>query len=143
VAAFTFFDEAKKRIGDGTIVLTTGSHVFKVLLTNTAVNVDTHDDKADLTPVTGGGYAEVTITQAWAETSAGSGIWRFAAGADIVFTASGGDFSAARYAVLYDDTHASEALVGYWDNGSEFTITDTNSFTVNLDANFEIFTLDG
>jgi hypothetical protein len=144
VATFTFFDAFKQRLGDGEIDLTTSTgHVFKLLLTNTTPNVDTHDDKVDLTPITGGGYAEITITHAWAETSAGSGVWRFAAGADPAWTASGGDFTTARYVVLYDDTHASGALVGYWDNAAGFTLTDGNTFTLNLDANFEIFTLDG
>jgi hypothetical protein len=143
VATFTFFDEAKKRIGDGTIVLTTGSHVFKMRLTNTAPNVDTHDDAADLAAITGGTYADYTVTHAWAETSAGSGVWRFAASEDPAWTASGSNFDTAQYVVLYDDTHASDALVGYFDNGAGFTLTDGNTFTLNLDANFEIFTLDG
>ena len=60
------------------------------------------------------------------------------------WTASGSDYTTARYVVLYDDTHASKALVGYFDYGAAtFTLTDGNTFTLNLDANFEIFTLDG
>jgi hypothetical protein len=144
MAAFVFFDAFKQRLGDGEIDLTTGTgHVFKFMLTNTTPNVDTHDDKADLTAVTGGTYADVTITHAWAETSAGSGVWRFAAGADPSWTASGSDFTQARYVALFDDTHASDALVGYFDYGSGFTVPNGGSFTLNLDANFEIFTLDG
>ena len=81
MAVFTFFDEAKKRLGDADIDLTTSTgHVFKLFLTNTTPNVD---------------------------------------------------------------THASDALIGYWDNVSTVSLTDTNTFTLNLDANFEIFTLDG
>jgi hypothetical protein len=145
VATFTFFDEFKRRLGDGDIDLTTSTgHVFKLFLTNTAPNVDTHDDKGDLTEISAtGGYAAKTITHTWAETSAGTGIWRFSGGADQVWTASGGTFDTFRYVVLYDDTHANDALVGYWDNGSTVSLTDTNPFTLNLDSNFEIFTLDG
>jgi hypothetical protein len=143
MATFTFYDEAKKRIGDGTIVLTTGSHVFKFVITSDAPDVAADDDLADVTQISGGGYAAVTITHSWAETAGGSGIWRFAAGADPAWTATGGDFTAGRYVVLYDDTHASDALVGYFDNSANFTLTDGNTFTLNLDANFEIFTLDG
>jgi hypothetical protein len=145
VAAFVFFDEFKKRLGDGDIDLTTSTgHTFKLFLTNTAPNVDTHDDKTDLTELSAtGGYTTKTLTHSWAETSAGTGIWRFANNADVVWTASGGTFDTFRYVALYDDTHASDALVGYWDNGSTVSLTDTNTFTLNLDANFEIFTLDG
>lgn len=144
MAQFVFFDEFKRRQGDADIDLTTGTgHAFKFRLTNTAPNVDTHDDAADLPAITGGSYADVAITHTWAETSAGSGVWRFAASADVTFTASGGDFGTARYVVLYDDTHASDALVGYFDYGAGFVVTDGNTFTLNLDANYEIFTLDG
>ena len=55
----------------------------------------------------------------------------------------GGNFDAFRYVYLYDHTHAADALVGYWDYGGTVNLTDTNTFTVNLDASFEIFTLDG
>lgn len=145
MAAFQFFDEFIKRLGDGDIDLTTGAHVFKFRLSNTAPDVALHDDAADLPAPTGGSYADIAITHAWAETSAGSGVWRFAAGADVggagtTWEAVSTDFTAARYVALYDDTHASDALVGYFDNGAAFTITAGNNFKLDLDANFEIFT---
>ena len=145
MAAFTFIDAFKQRLGDGEIDLTTTTgHVFKLVLSATTPNVDTMDDLVDVTIIGAtGGYAAITVTHAWAETSAGTGIWRFAAGADPVWTASGGNFDAFRYVYLYDDTHAADALVGYWDYGGTVNLTDTNTFTLNLDANFEIFTLDG
>ena len=62
----------------------------------------------------------------------------------MTWTADTTDFTAARYVALYDDTHASDALVGYFDYGvGGFTLTAGNTFTLNLDANYEIFTLDG
>lgn len=145
MAAFVFFDEFKLRLGDALIDLTTaGGHTYKFRLTNVAPNVDTHTDAATFTAITGGTYADATITHTWGETSAGTGIYRFAAGADVTWTATGSDFTAARYVVLYDDTHVSDAVIGYFDYGaSGFTLTDGNTFTLNLDANFEIFTLDG
>jgi hypothetical protein len=113
-------------------------------LSNTTPDVDLFDDLADVTAITGGSYADASITHSWAETSAGSGVWRFAANADVTWTASGTDFTTARYVYLYDGTHANDALVGYWDYGvGGFTLTAGNTFTLNLDANYEIFTLDG
>jgi hypothetical protein len=145
MAAFVFFDAFKQRLGDGEIDLTTTTgHAFLFRLTNAAPNVDTHDDATDLAAISGGGYADVGITHTWAETGAGTGIWRFAASADVTWTAVGTDFTTARYVVLYDGTHANDALVGYFDYGAAtFTLTAGNTFTLNLDANFEIFTLDG
>jgi len=144
MATFTFFDEFKLRLGKSDIDLDAGTDVYKLVLSATAPNVDTFDDLADVTVISAtGGYAAITITHSWAETSAGTGIYRFAADADPVWTASGGNFDAFRYVYLYNDTHASDALVGYWDNGSTVNLTDGNTFTLNLDSNFAIFTLDG
>ena len=145
MATLTFFDAFKQRLGDGEIDLTTSTgHVFKLYLTNTAPNVDTHDDKADHTEISAtGGYAAKTITHAWAETSAGIGhlalLGRGGPGVD-------GDRRHVRHLPLrcFVRRHARERcarrVLGQRLDGE---LTDTNTFTLNLDANFEIFTLDG
>ena len=71
----------------------------------------------------------------WEETGAGTGVWRFVS-ADEVFTASGGSIGPFRYVVLYDDTPTSPAdpLVGYLDYGTNLTVTDGNTFTVDINA---------
>jgi hypothetical protein len=87
---------------------------------------------------------EKTLTVTWAETAGGSGIWRFSIAADQVFTASGGAFGPFRYVYIYDDTPAgtpTDPLVGYIDYGSAITVNDTETFTVDVDANFALFTL--
>jgi hypothetical protein len=146
MATFIFFDEFKKYLADGTIDL--DNDTFKLYLSNNAPTVATHTVKADIAGITvENGYNEITITTpSWAETAGGSGVWRFAGDADEVWTASGGAFGPFRYVILYDDTPAAtptDPLVGYWDYGSSISITDTNTFTLDLDANYEIFTLDG
>lgn len=146
MATFTFFDEWKSTIGT-TANLSTDT--FKFFLTNTAPNVATNTVKANFTPATTNFVAaEVTITQSWAETGAGTGIWRFSASADPVWTSTTGTTDTFRYVVLYDDTLTSpgtDPVVGYFDYGSSITLDGTASetFTLNLDANFELFTLDG
>jgi hypothetical protein len=136
MAAFTFFHEFKKYLADGTIDLDT--HTFKWALTNTAPTAASNTVLADITQITSaGGYAPVTATSVtWTETGAGTGIWAFDT-ADPVFSASGADFDSARYLVLYDDTPTSPAdpLVGYYDYGASFTITNGNSLTLNVSAN--------
>lgn len=142
MATFTFFHEFKKYLADGTIDLDT--HVFKLYLSNDAPIVGTDTVKADVVEITAaGGYASKTPTMSWAETGAGTGIWRFAMNADQTWTASGAAFDTFRYVVLYDDTTTSpvDALVGYWDYGSGLLLNDGDSFTVDLDANFSVFTL--
>lgn len=138
MATFTFFDEFKKYLGDGTIDLDT--HTFKIALTNTAPTTATDTVLANITQIangngyTTGGNTLGTVT--WAETGAGTGIWQFTS-ADSVFTASGGSIATFRYVVLYDDTPTSPAdpLIGLLDFGSGVTVTTGNTFTVDVGAN--------
>lgn len=144
MATFTLFDEWKSTQG------TTANHstdTFKAYLSNATPTVATHTVKADLAVMsTNLAAAEVTLTTAYSETAGGSGIWRFAANADPVWTASGGTTGSFRYVVIYDDTLISpgtDPLVGYFDYGSSITLNDTETFTLNLDANYELYTVDG
>ena len=137
MATFTFFDEFKKYLADGTIDLDT--HTFKAMLSNTAPTTATNTVKADITEIsagngyTAGGTALTSVT--WSETGAGTGIWQWTA-ADISWTASGGSIAAFRYVIIYDDTPTSPAdpLVGLWDYGSALTVTDGNTFTADIGA---------
>lgn len=136
MATFTFFHEFKKFLGDGTIDL--DSHTFKAVLTNTAPTVATDDELADITEIANGvgyltgGVALTSVT--WLETGAGLGVWRWNA-ADFTWTASGGNIGPFRYIVIYDDTATGDPLVGYYDYGTNLTITDGNAFTVDIGAN--------
>lgn len=79
-----------------------------------------------------GGQALDSVT--WAETSAGSGVWRLNS-ADEVFTASGGAIAQFRYIVLYNNTATNDELIGYLDYGSAVDVTSGNTFTIDLGAN--------
>lgn len=101
---------------------------LKILLTNTAP-VATNAVKADLTEISAAnGYSAGGTTMTgtgWTQTSGTAKL----AGANVVFTASGGSFGPLRYAVLYNDTSASDSLIGFWDYGGSITVTDGNTFT--------------
>jgi len=137
MATLVLFDEYIKYQLDGTIDIDT--HTFKWMLSNTAPTAATNTVKADITEITAqngysaGGTALASVTLS--ETGAGTGIWVFTA-ADTTFTASGGSFGPFQYPVLYDDTPAAPAdpLVGYLDYGSAITITNGNSFTIDVGA---------
>lgn len=140
MATFTFFHEAIKNIGNGTIDF--DSHTFKAMLTNTAPSQSNNTVKADITEISAGsGYTAGGATLSsvtWAETGAGTGVFRFDCD-NIAWTASGGAIAAHRYLVVYDDTAAGDELVGYVDRGSSDTIADgnTRTWTVSASGLFE------
>lgn len=134
MAAFVKFQSLTEALAEK--VHNLGSDTLRVMWTNSAPNAATAAVKADLTEISAGngytaGGTAVTIT-----SSAQSGGTYKLIGNDVVFTASGGSFAAARYAVLYNDTPTSPAdpLIGYWDYGSSFTLLDGESITVDFDA---------
>ena len=133
MATFTFFHEFKNNLANGAIDL--DSHSFKIALTNTAPTAATDDELADITQISAGnGYTtggNALASVVWEETGAGVGTWRFVS-ADNVFTASGGSIGPFRYVVLYDDTSTNDKLMGYLDYGTGLTVTDGNTFTVDV-----------
>lgn len=137
MATFTFFDEFKKYLGDGTIDLDT--HTFKAVLTNTVPVPGTDTILANITQIansngyTTGGVTLTSVT--WTESGAGTGIWIWSA-ADFSWTASGGSLPTFRYIPIYDDTPTSPAdpLVGYLDYGLALTVTVGNTFLVDVGA---------
>lgn len=107
------------------------SDTLKVVLSNTAPAL-ANTKLTDITQIangngyTAGGQAldNVTSTQT-------AGV--FSLGADNeVFTASGGAIATFRYVVLYNDTHANDQLIGYWDHGTTIDLSDTQTCTITF-----------
>jgi hypothetical protein len=110
------------------------SHQLRLMLTNTAP-VATNTIKANLTDITAqNGYSaggpNVTTTS-WSQTS---GLAKLVL-ADVTITASGGSIGPFRYPVLWNDTPTSPAdpLIGWYDYGTNLTLADGESLTVDLD----------
>jgi hypothetical protein len=138
MAAFTFVHEFWNHLGTGVHNLSTGS--AKAALTNSAPATATVAVFADITEISAGnGYSAGGPTldsEAFAETGSGTGIWQYTS-SDEVITASGGSIGPFRYVVVYNDTPTSPAdpVIGTLDYGSNLTITDTNTFTLDVGAN--------
>lgn len=123
-ATFTLYDKFKERWANkehdlfGTAG--SGADTCKWALSNTAPNVSTHDVLADITELgTSGGYTAGGQSSANVGTRSGGTV--SIAVSQVTWTGSGGGFS-ARYQILYNDTHASDALIGYLDYGGTNTI---------------------
>jgi len=132
MAVFNKFNQFAKDLVDGKHQFST--HVFKIMLTNTAP-VSTNQVKADLTEIAAGSGYTAGGTATTIGTAVSGGLAK-ATGTDVVFTASGGSIGPFRYAVLYNDTQTTPAdpLVGYWDYGAPITLAATESLTVVFDA---------
>jgi hypothetical protein len=95
-------------------------------VTNNAPSASADNNKADLAGATEeNNYAAADITNGWSESS-GTGTMT---ATDVVITAQGGTVGPFRYVVIYNDTHASDALMCWWDYGSSITLADGETFT--------------
>jgi hypothetical protein len=115
---------------------------LKVALSNTAP-VATNAILSSITEIAAGnGYAAGGNVVTFVSGAQASGVYKLTL-ADTTFTAAGGSFPAFRYAYLYNDTPTSpvKPLIGYWDYGASITITNGNSFLVDLDQTNGVLTL--
>ena len=135
MASYNKFQDFVEALGLGEHNLSTDT--LKVYLSNTTPDAAADADKTDLAEITNqNGYtAPVDIQNTWTETGGTATL----AGTDVPITASGGTVGPFRYAVIYNDDHASDGLVCWWDYGSSITLQDGESFTIDFGAS--IFTL--
>lgn len=127
MAAFNKFNAFVQDLGRK--VHNLNSDTLKVALTNTAP-IAANAVLADITQITAAnGYSSGGTAMGSTSYAQAAGVAKLA-GANVVFTASGGSIGPLRYAVLYNSTAAGGPLIGWWDYGSSVTITDTNTFTV-------------
>jgi len=138
MAAFNKFQSFVEAVAEK--VHNLGSDTLKVALTNTAPNA-TDTQLSNITQISSVNGYTTGGTQATQVTSAQtSGIYKLVLN-DVTFLASGGSIGPFRYAVLYNDTATNDELIGYWDYGTSITLTNGNSFVVDLDGSNGVFTL--
>lgn len=136
MAAYNKFQNFVERLGLGQFNLNTDT--LKVYLTNATPDAAADDVKADLAEISAGnGYTaggEDTLNTFSEAAGTASCV-----GTDVTWTASGGSIGPFRYVVLYDDTHGSDALIGWWDAGTNITLAAGEAFTTDFGAS--MFTL--
>ena len=124
--AYNKFQGFVNYLGLGDMHLDTDT--FNVYVTNNAPSAADDDIRANLAGATEeNGYAAADVTNTWSEAT-GTGTM---GATDVVITATGsvGPF---QYVVIYNDTHGSDALMCWWDYGSEVTLADGETFTIDF-----------
>jgi hypothetical protein len=135
MADFNKFQDFTEQLAKGLHHLHAAGDTLKVYLTNNAPSAADDAGKGDLAGITEEtGYQAADIQNDMSETGGVATI----TGVDVEWTATGavGPF---RYAVLYNDTHASDALIGWWDYGSAVTLANGEKFKVDFGAS--VFTI--
>lgn len=130
MASYNKFEGFVGYLGLGAVNLNTDT--INIYLSNAAPSASADDVKSDLAEITqeNGYTAPVDIENTYSESS-GTGML---AGSDKTVTASSGTVGAFRYVPFYDDTHASDVLIGWHDYGSAITLQDGESFTWDTGA---------
>lgn len=100
---------------------------LRVYLTNGTPNAATQTVKADLAGITPGfGYTPADIQNTVTTLTGTTSVHAVTTS----FTATGGSIGPFRYAVIYNDTNADDALIGYIDYGSALTVTEGNTLNI-------------
>jgi hypothetical protein len=128
MATFTKFQPFVEAMAEG--VHNLGSNQLVVALTNTAPNAT----DATLSQITEISYTNCSSRNITTTSSAQtSGTYKLVL-ADLVLTASGGSVGPFRYAVVYNDTSASDNLIAFYDYGSSITVASGETFTIDFNA---------
>lgn len=127
------FQQAVEDVYHGVHNLSSNQLVVALCNAANAPNAATHAVLADLTQIAYTNLSSRNITTA--SSGQTSGTYTLAL-TDLVLTASGGSVATFRYVVVYNDTPTSPAdpLLFYYDNGSDVTLSDGQTFTIDFAA---------
>lgn len=144
MATFTFFQQFKENMGKGVHDFTSDATcTLTCALVNNANGVSVSADAvlADITQIAYTNLSSRVITGVTSEHASGTAP---VTANDLVLSASGGAVAAFRYIVVYDDdpTSPTDPLIGYLDYGSDLTLADGESLTLDFGAN-GLFTISG
>lgn len=136
MATFNLFNSFKEELAEAGHNL--GSDTLRIALSNTAP-VATNTVLSNITQISSaGGYTPLQATQV--SSAQTSGTYKLTL-TDTTFTASGAAFDAFRYVVVYNDTSATDKLIGWYDYGSSITLAAGESMAVDFDGTNGTLTL--
>jgi hypothetical protein len=140
MAAFNKFNSFVEALAEKTHNL--GSDTLKVYLTNATPDAAADTVKADLAEIAAGsGYTAGGNQASQSSSSQSGGTYKLVLGDPATWTATGGTIGPFRYAVLYNDTAASDELIGWWDYTTNITLQIGETFTVDFDPTNGVLTI--
>ena len=131
MAAFNKFNQFVEDLAKK--VHSLNADTLKIMLTSSAP-VTTNAVKADITEIAAGNGYTAGGTQATLVSSSQTGGTYALKLNNVTYTATPGSIGPFRYCVLYNSTPASGNLIGWYDYGTNLTVTAGNSFQVQFDA---------
>lgn len=134
MATYTKYEPFIQKLVNGDIDLFGTTEEVRAVIHSDAPTVATDDELADLTQVTGTGYASGGEDIQNDATRSGGTVT--ATGVDVVWTATAADWGAARYVSTYDNTASGDPLINSWDYGSNFTLGNGETFTLDFGASW-------
>ena len=137
MAAFVKYNTFIENLCNKLIDIFGTTDTIMAIIASEAPIVATDNVLGDATQVTGTGYtAGGADTQNDSTRTTTTVTWT---AVDIVWTATAGDWTAGRYLIQYDDTSALDNLINYWDYGSNFTLGNGETFTLDYGASVATF----
>jgi hypothetical protein len=135
-STFTFYRQFKEDLAKGVHNFTsdaTSTITFALTAAANAPN-QAHTVLADLTPISYTNLSTRVVTGVTAEHTTGTVAFT---ATDLVLTASGGSVAAFRYLHAYNDdpTSPADPLIGYFDYGSDLTLADGQTLTIDFGSN--------
>ena len=135
-STFTFFRQFKEDLAKGVHNFTSDATSTVTIALCAAANapVNTNSVLADLTTISYTNLSSRVVVGTTAEHTTGTVPFTFT---DHVLTASGGSVAAFRYVVFYNDdpTSPADPLIGWFDYGSDLTLADTQTLTIDGGSN--------
>ena len=137
MASFTFFQQFKEDLAKAVHNFTSDSTCTVTVFLTTHANIPSVSADAVLADVTTIAYTNLSsrvITGVTCDHTTGT--VAFTAN-DLTLTASGGAVATFRHIGLYNDdpTSPADPLIGWYDAGSDITLADGESVTLNFGAN--------
>lgn len=137
MASFTFFQQFKEDLAKAVHNFTSDSTCTLTVFLTTDANIPSASADAVLADVTTISYTNLSSRVLTGVTSEhATGTVPFTVN-DLTLTASGGAVATFRHIGIYNDdpTSPADPLIGWYDAGSDITLADGESVTLNFGAN--------